>query len=252
MTAGNQSLIKEMKSLEKLLLEKDKELVQLAESESQLLMHECESLEEELKELAMPPDPQDQENAILEVRSGTGGQEAAHFAKEIFEMYRQFSALKQWRFGSISEQWDQEGGLREGIAFIEGHDAHGDLKFESGVHRVQRVPRTDNSGRIHTSTVTVAVLPETGDLQIHLNDRDLKWEVFRAGGAGGQHVNTTNSAVRVTHVPTGISVSMQDTRCQQQNRTRALKILHSRVYNQTNERLIRERQESRSKLVQRG
>jgi peptide chain release factor 1 len=228
----------------------DAEFKEVVEQEITSATNALADLDAKIKIELLPKDEADRKNAILEVRAGTGGEEAALFAAVLFRMYQRYAEAHGWKFEVLAIAATGLDGVKEATAVISGKDVFARLKFESGVHRVQRVPETESSGRIHTSAATVAVLPEVEDIDIQINDSDIRIDVFRASGAGGQHVNTTDSAVRITHIPTGIVVSQQDEKSQHKNKAKALKILRSRVYEA--ERIKRETELSQMRKGQVG
>jgi len=245
---------KDKKELENILDDNsvDEELKKLADTELLELKDEYERNEKKLKLFLLPKDEADKKNAIIEIRAGTGGLEASLFASDLFKMYEKVSHKKKWVLELISISRSDAGGLKEVIASIKGTNIYSTLKYESGVHRVQRVPDTETQGRVHTSAATVAVLPEAEEVDLKINESDLRIDVFRAGGPGGQSVNTTDSAVRITHIPTGLSVSQQDEKSQHKNKAKGMKILRSRLYELERSRIDQERSQDRKTKIGTG
>ena len=233
-------------------LKADEELVELAELELAELQVKKGKLEDDIKVLLLPKDPNDNKNIIMEIRAGTGGEEAALFASDLFRMYSRYSEIKGWKTELIDINDTGLGGIKEVIFAINGDEIYGELKFESGVHRVQRVPATEGSGRVHTSAASVVVLPEVEDVQVDINSNDLKIDIYRSGGAGGQNVNKVETAVRITHLPTGIVVQCQDERSQLKNRQKAMKVLRARLYNMKLKEKESEVSEQRKSMVKSG
>ncbi len=240
---GNKELIEEGE---------DAEITEMAEAENKELKPRLEELEEEIKFKLIPKDPDDSKNVIVEVRAGTGGDEAAIFAGDLFDMYRRYSEKMGWKMSIMSVSESEKGGYKEIVFGLEGDEVYGKMKYESGVHRVQRVPETETQGRVHTSAATVAVLPEAEEVDIEINTTDLRIDTFRASGAGGQHVNKTDSAIRITHEPSGVVVECQQERSQHQNKEKAMTMLRSKLYEMEEEKLRKERAAERKSQVSTG
>jgi len=245
---------KEKKDLELIINDKnsDSEIISLAEKDLIELKSEHQSHENKLKIFLLPKDQDDEKNAIVEIRAGTGGLEASLFCSDLFKMYEKVCSKKKWKLEIISISKSEAGGFKEIIFSVTGDDIYSYLKYESGVHRVQRIPKTETQGRVHTSAATIAVLPEAEEVDIQIKDSDLRIDVFRAGGPGGQSVNTTDSAVRITHIPTGVVVSQQDEKSQHKNKAKALKILRSRVYEAEKRKKDLERSSNRRSQIGTG
>lgn len=248
------SAVKELADTEALIADPatDAEMRGMAEAERDELTPKIEELVQKIRVALLPKDAMDDRNVVLEIRAGTGGDEASLFAGDLFRMYERFAALQGWKVEVISASEGSVGGYKEIIAEVQGRGAFSKLKFESGVHRVQRVPDTETQGRIHTSAATVAVMPEVEEVDVEIRNDDLRIETMRAGGAGGQHVNKTESAIRITHIPTGIVVMMQDSRSQHKNRASAMNILRSRIYDAEQQRLDAARSAERKEKVGSG
>jgi peptide chain release factor 1 len=249
---AHQRVARHIEENEALLADADADVRALAREELPALKAELAAFEERLKILLLPKDPNDEKNVILEIRAGTGGEEAALFAAELFRVYARYAERRRWKMELLDRSDTGLGGVREVIASISGDGVYSALRYESGVHRVQRVPETEAQGRIHTSTATVAVLPEADEVDVRIDDRDLRIDVMRAGGPGGQSVNTTDSAVRITHLPTNMVVQCQDEKSQHKNKAKALKILRARLLEAERERQEKERVAARRAQVKSG
>ena len=246
--------IEDKEASEKIIQDKsaDKELKEMAQLEIQEINEKIEDLETKIKIFMLPKDEADEKNAIIEIRAGTGGLEASLFAGDLFEMYQKVASSNDWKTEIISISQSEAGGYKEVVFSVTGKNVFSKLKFESGVHRVQRVPKTETQGRVHTSAATVAVLPEAEEVDIKIDDNDLRIDVFRSSGPGGQSVNTTDSAVRITHIPSGIVVSQQDEKSQHKNKAKALKILRSKLYEMERNKIEQERSSARKSQIGSG
>ena len=232
--------------------ETDSDMKALAIEEQIELKNQIFTLEKKIKDLLIEADPDDHKNTIVEIRSGTGGSEAALFADDLFRMYLRYSEQKNWKVELMNLSENEGGGIKEAIFLLKGANVYGDMKYESGVHRVQRVPETESSGRIHTSAATVAVLPEVETIDVEIHEVDIKIDTYRASGAGGQHVNKTESAIRITHLPTGLVVTCQDQSSQHKNKDQAMKVLRARLYDVQREEQNKERSDARKSMVSTG
>jgi len=244
----------EKKDLEQIIQDQDSdsEMIEMAKKDLDKLKIKKQDYENKLKIFLLPKDEDDDKNAIVEIRAGTGGLEASLFCSDLFKMYEKVCSKKKWKLEIISISKSEAGGFKEVIFSVSGNDIYSYLKYESGVHRVQRIPKTETQGRVHTSAATIAVLPEAEDVDIKIKESDLRIDVFRAGGPGGQSVNTTDSAVRITHIPTGVVVSQQDEKSQHKNKAKALKILRSRVYESERTKKDQERSSNRRSQIGTG
>ena len=244
---------KELDDLNNMLkTEKDKDMLDMAREEFYACKDKVEELTQELKFLLLPKDPKDNNNVVIEIRPCAGGSEAALFGYELMKMYIKYAERNKWQYEEIEISYTELGGIKEAVFLLSGKGAYAKLKYESGVHRVQRVPETESQGRVHTSTVSVAVLPEVEDVEVEVKENDLRIDTYRSGGAGGQHVNTTDSAIRITHIPTGIVVTCQDERNQHKNKDKAMKVLKSKLYDHYNSIAENEYKQTRKSQVGTG
>ena len=245
-------LQEELEGVQELIVSDDQEMKKEAEVEEERLKKRILTLEDELKIMLIPKDESDERNAIMEIRAGTGGEEAALFASDLLRMYAKYSEIRNWRTEIMDISQTDHNGVKEVILNISGKDVFGNLKFESGTHRVQRVPQTESGGRVHTSAATVAVLPEASDIDVEVHEKDLRIDIFRSSGPGGQSVNTTDSAVRITHLPTGVVAQCQDEKSQHKNKAKAMKVLRSRIFEIETQKKERERALERKTQVGSG
>ena len=241
---------KELKDLDEIILSDDQEFIKIAKSEKEQLQTDILVIESEIKLLLIPKDDSDEKNAIIEIRAGTGGEEAALFAADLYRMYNRYSEINNWKSELMDISETDHDGIKEVVVNISGKGVFGRLKFESGTHRVQRVPETESGGRIHTSAATVAVLPEATDVDIEINEKDLRIDIFRSSGPGGQSVNTTDSAVRITHIPTGVISQCQDEKSQHKNKAKAMTVLRSRIFEA--ERIRKDQERALERKIQVG